>query len=64
MTERTRPRLATHTLDLNVMCDICEKPRTVGRHIKCSQARKQRMDPYLAALMANRAAKQAQGKRP
>nr|WP_081263192.1 hypothetical protein [Pseudomonas putida] len=63
MTERIRPRLATHTLDLNVICDICGKPRTVGRHTTCSQTRKQRMAPYWAALMANRAAKQAQGKR-
>lgn len=60
MTERTRPRLATYTLDLNVICDICGIPRTVGRHTKCSRTRQQRMTAHWASVMANQAAKKLQ----
>ncbi|MCU1722403.1 hypothetical protein NTD82_14000 [Pseudomonas sp. 5P_5.1_Bac1] len=62
-----RPRLATYTLDLNVICDICGKPRTVGRHTKCSRTRQQRMNAHWESVMANQAAKklqQANGLRP
>lgn len=58
-----RPRLATYTLDLNVICDICGNPRTVGRHTKCSRIRQQRMNAHWESVMANQAAKRAQGKR-
>lgn len=57
MTERPRPRLATYTLDLNVMCDICGKARSAFRHEKCSRTRQQRMTAHWACVMANQAAK-------
>lgn len=67
MTERTRPRLATYTLDLNVMCDICGKARSAYRHDKCSRIRQQRKSAEWESVMANQAAKklqQAKGLRP
>lgn len=36
---RGRPMQA---LDLNVMCDVCDKARSHGNHRKCSVVRQQR----------------------
>lgn len=67
MTERTRPRIATHALDLNVICDICERSRPAYNHDKCSRIRQQRKNAEWESVMANQAAKklqQAKGLRP
>ncbi len=58
-----RPRLATHALDLNAICDICGKARSAYRHAKCSRIRQQRKSIEWESVMANQAAKRAQGKR-
>ncbi len=38
-------------------CDICDKPRAVGSHIKCSQIRKSSKADTLAIYQADQAAK-------
>lgn len=59
MAERTRPRIATHTLDLPAMCDICSQARSTRRHTKCSKIRQQRKSAEWESYMANVAAKKA-----
>lgn len=63
MTERIRPPMASHSLDLPAICDICGKGRSTRRHNKCSQIRQRRENTKWESYMANVAAKQAMGKR-
>lgn len=63
MTTPTRPRLASHSLDLPNYCDICDKPRSTRKHQRCSQIRQQRKSVEWATYMENVAAKKAQGDR-
>lgn len=56
----TRPRLATHSLDLPVMCDICGKARSSRSHTRCSRVRQQRKNVEWESYMANVAAKKLQ----
>lgn len=56
----TRPRLASHSLDLPNHCDICNKARSTRKHQRCSQIRQQRKSGEWAAYMANVEAKKAQ----
>lgn len=63
MAERIRPSMASHSLDLPAICDVCGKGRSTRRHTKCSQIRQQRESGKWAAYMANVAAKRAQGRR-
>lgn len=55
----TRPRLATHALDLNVICDICGRSRPAFNHSKCSRIRQQRKSAEWESYMANVKAKKA-----
>ncbi len=60
---RTRPRIASHRLDLPAMCDICGKARSTRKHASCSKIRQQRKSVEWESYMANVAArkhKQAQ----
>ncbi|MNH16780.1 hypothetical protein D3C81_765490 [compost metagenome] len=57
---QTRPRLASHSLDLPNHCDICNRARSHGNHQRCSKARQERQSTYWAAYMANVEAKRAQ----
>nr|WP_225785949.1 hypothetical protein [Pseudomonas sp. Marseille-P9655] len=57
MTERIRPPMASHSLDLPAICDVCGKGRSTRRHTKCSQTRQQREGDKWAAYMANVEAK-------
>lgn len=63
MTERTRPRIATHTLDLPAMCNICGKARSTRRHTSRNKIRQQRKSDEWESYMANVAAKKALGRR-
>lgn len=63
MRQQTRPRLASHSLDLPNHCDICNKARSHGNHQRCSQLRQRRQSAYWSAYMANVEAKRAQGGR-
>ncbi|MDD2117830.1 hypothetical protein M0766_11310 [Pseudomonas putida] len=63
MTERIRPTMASHSLDLPAICDVCGKGRSTRRHMKCSQIRQRREGDKWAAYMANVAAKRALSKR-
>lgn len=63
MTDRIRPPLAGHRLDLPSLCDICGNARSTRKHAKCSRIRQQRKQEEWAAYMANVAAKKAQGVR-
>ncbi|MFV2945283.1 hypothetical protein [Pseudomonas japonica] len=56
----TRPRLATHSLDLPNHCDICNRPRSSGNHQKCSKIRQEKQSSAWEAYMANVAAKNEQ----
>ncbi|AZC35881.1 hypothetical protein [Pseudomonas chlororaphis] len=56
----TRPRMATHRLDLPAMCDICGKARSTRNHAKCSKIRQQQKISEWEAYMANVAAKKLQ----
>ncbi len=63
-TERTRPTLASHRLDLPSRCDVCGNARSTGKHQVCSRIRQQRKASEWAAIMAEKiAARQAKGKR-
>lgn len=55
----TRPRMATHSLDLPARCDICGKARSTRKHASCSQIRQQRKSAEWESYMANVAAKKA-----
>lgn len=57
---RERPTLASHNLNLPSICDICKKPRSTGKHAKCSRIRKQSKTAEWETYMANQAAKKAQ----
>ena len=64
ITERTRPPMASHKLDLPSICDICGKARSTRNHAKCSRIRQSRKTVEWAALQAEKAAaKQAKGVR-
>lgn len=60
---QTRPRLASHSLDLPNHCDICNKARSTRKHQRCSRIRQQRKSVEWEAYMANVEAKKAQGAR-
>lgn len=60
---RERPTLASHNLNLPSICDICNKPRSTGKHAKCSRLRQQTKTAEWETYMANQAAKKAQGGR-
>lgn len=62
-TNRTRPPLASHRLDLPSICDICGVARSTRKHAKCSRIRQQRSESEWAIRMADKAAKAARGKR-
>ncbi|MCQ9876942.1 hypothetical protein [Pseudomonas aeruginosa] len=59
MSQQTRPRLASHSLDLPNHCDICNKARSHGNHKSCSRLRQQRQSVYWETYMANVEAKRA-----
>ena len=52
-----RPRMATHSLDLPAMCDVCGKARSTRNHANCSKIRQQRKNIEWQSYMANVAAK-------
>lgn len=56
----TRPRMATHSLDLPVMCDICGQARSTRNHSRCSKIRQQRKNVEWESYMTNMAAKKFQ----
>ncbi|MBH3308894.1 hypothetical protein MXB02_09935 [Pseudomonas mosselii] len=60
MTQQSRPRLASHSLDLPNYCDICQKARSHGNHQRCSKIRQTRQSAFWSAYMANVEAKRAQ----
>lgn len=55
--------MATHSLDLPAICDVCGKGRSTRQHTKCSQIRQQRESDKWSAYMANVTAKRALGRR-
>lgn len=59
MSQQTRPRLSSHSLDLPNHCDICNKARSTRNHQRCSQIRQQRKSVEWEAYMANVEAKRA-----
>ncbi|ENY76614.1 hypothetical protein C206_16535 [Pseudomonas putida TRO1] len=63
MSQQTRPRLASHSLDLPNQCDICKKARSTRNHQRCSQIRQQRKSIEWEAYMANVEAKKVQQER-
>lgn len=64
VTERIRPPLASHRLDLPSMCDICNFARSIPRHQVCSKIRQQRKADEWASVMADKqAAREAREKR-
>jgi hypothetical protein len=54
---RERPTLAGNRLELPSICDICGKPRSTGKHAKCSRTRQQTKQAEWSAFMAELAAK-------
>ncbi|RWU18085.1 hypothetical protein DM813_25825 [Pseudomonas alkylphenolica] len=63
LTGRIRPPMASHSLDLPTICDVCGKGRSTRRHTKCSQIRQQRESIKWESYMANVAAKKVLGRR-
>ena len=59
-TTRIRPPMASHSLDLPAICDVCGKGRSTRRHTKCSQIRQQRESEKWESYMGNVAAKKRQ----
>ncbi|TLP59046.1 hypothetical protein FEM01_14155 [Pseudomonas mosselii] len=59
MSERIRPPMASHSLDLHAICDVCGKGRSTRRHSSRSRIRQQRQSSKWATYMANVAAKRA-----
>lgn len=55
--------MATHSLDLPAMCDICGTARSTRNHATCSKIRQQRKNIEWQSYMANVAAKKALGRR-
>ena len=62
-TERTRPTLASHRLDLPSRCDICGNARSTRKHQACSRIRQQRKAAEWETVLAEKAAKAAKGRR-
>lgn len=60
MIERIRPPMASHSLDLPAICDVCGKGRSTRRHTRCSRIRQQRQSDKWESYMANVAAKKRQ----
>lgn len=60
MSQQTRPRLASHSLDLPNHFDICNTARSTRKHQRCSEIRQQRKSVEWEAYMANVEAKRAQ----
>ena len=52
--------MATHSLDLPAMCDICGKARSTRHHSRCSKIRQQRKNVEWESYMANVTAKKLQ----
>lgn len=63
MTNRARPTMASHRLDLPSICDICGNARSTRKHATCSRKRQQLKTTEWASYMANIAAKKALGER-
>ncbi|MEX6717522.1 hypothetical protein AB2C92_07305 [Pseudomonas aeruginosa] len=63
MSERLRPTMGSHSLDLPSICDICGKARSTRKHAQCSRIRQQTKQVEWETYMANLAAKKAQGVR-
>ncbi|MDF3188840.1 hypothetical protein [Pseudomonas paracarnis] len=63
MTNRIRPTMASHRLDLPSICDICGKARSTRKHAACSRTRQQLKREKWASYMDNIAAKKAKGGR-
>lgn len=62
--ERERPTMASHRLDLPSRCDICGNARSTRKHQACSRIRQHRKTAEWAAFMAEReAAKQNKPRR-
>lgn len=59
-TTRIRPPMASHSLNLPAIWDVCGKGRSTRRHTKCSQIRQQRESEKWESYMANVAAKKRQ----
>lgn len=60
---RERPKMASHSLDLPSICDICGKARSTRKHARCSRIRQQTKQAEWATYMENVAAKKSQGGR-
>lgn len=60
---RERPTMASHSLDLPSICDICGKARSTRKHARCSRIRQQTKQAEWATYMENVAAKKSQGGR-
>lgn len=60
MTERTRPAMASHRLELPSICDICGNARSTRKHTNCSRIRQKRKNAEWSSLMDNLQAKKAQ----
>nr|WP_277594220.1 hypothetical protein [Pseudomonas chlororaphis] len=52
--------MATHSLDLPAICDICGKARSTRNHASCSKIRQKRTNVEWQSYMANVAAKKLQ----
>ncbi len=63
-TERTRPAMASHRLDLPSICDICGNARSTRKHAQCSRIRQQTKQAEWESVQAEKAAaKQQKGRR-
>lgn len=63
-TERTRPTMASHRLDLPSICDICGNARSTRKHAQCSRIRQQTKQAEWEYVQAEKAAaKQQKGRR-
>lgn len=64
MTNRIRPTMASHRLDLPSICDICGNARSTRKHAQCSRIRQKTKQAEWAAIQAEKtAAKQQKGRR-
>lgn len=61
--QQTRPRMATHGLDLPAMCDICGKARSKRNHANCSKTRQHLKNDEWKSYMANVDAKRRRSTR-
>lgn len=63
-TERTRPTMASHRLDLPSICDICGNARSTRKHAQCSRIRQRTKQAEWESVQAEKvAAKQQKGRR-